>query len=227
MKVAIIGTGKTGSKVVELLQDSSPGIFNTTNPPTLEKLKKFDVIITFVPGTAFQNLLKLLLDSQLPVVSGATGFNFPNDFHATLIHKKLRWIHSNNFSLGINLIQPMLKALKKTSRLFADYHFTLHETHHVQKKDAPSGTSQMWQAWLGEKINITSERTGDVVGTHCLTLNLDFEKITLTHEALDRKIFAQGAIYAAHELLTNKNLEYGLLNFTTLVKEKISEEETL
>jgi len=225
MKAAIIGTGKTGSKVVELLKDSDPGIFNTACPPTLEKLKKFEVIITFVPGHAFLELSDLLIKSNIPVVSGATGFDWPANLSQKLLCKKLRWVHSNNFALGMNLVHAMIFNLKNATKLFDNYNYTLHEIHHTQKKDTPSGTSKMWQSWLGENVKITSERIGDVVGNHSLTLNTDFELITIKHEALDRKIFAQGAIWAAHELLTHQNLEYGLLDFTRLVQQKLNEEK--
>jgi len=219
MKAAIIGTGKTGSKVVELLKDYDPGIFNTSCPPTLEKLKKYDVIITFVPGNAFLELSDLLIKSNLPVVSGATGFNWPATFSQKLQCKKLRWVHANNFALGMNLIRAMIDNLKNASKLFDSYNYTLHEIHHTQKKDSPSGTSKMWESWLGETVSIQSDRIGDAVGTHSLTLHTEFELITIKHEALDRKIFAQGAIWAAHELLTNHHLEYGLIDFTKLVKQ--------
>ena len=113
----------------------------------------------------------------------------------------------------------MIKQISKASILFDSYHFELSETHHTEKKDAPSGTALMWEQWLGEKIdNIESKRIGDVVGIHELTLVTDNERIKLNHEALDRKIFAQGAIWAAKKLITDKTLKNGLLNFEEVIK---------
>ena len=71
------------------------------------------------------------------------------------------------------------------------------------------------------KRQIQSERTGDTVGIHEITLNTPYEKITLKHEALDRKIFAEGALWAANYLTQSDELDYGLHYFESIVKNKI------
>ena len=75
------------------------------------------------------------------------------------------------------------------------------ETHHSQKKDAPSGTAiaiaKAAGEGLGRAIPTTSIRTGSVPGTHELILDAAFEQLSLTHEARDRRVFAEGALAAA------------------------------
>ena len=81
----------------------------------------------------------------------------------------------------------------------------LRETHHTAKRDAPSGTAIALEATLatelGRSVPISSVRTGSVPGTHEVTFDGPFEQITLTHEALDRRVFADGALTAARWLV--------------------------
>lgn len=69
---------------------------------------------------------------------------------------------------------------------------------------------------MDEKCAITSERTGDVIGFHELKFDTGSEKITLTHEALDRKLFADGAIWATEYLTKNK--PHGLISFQEIIE---------
>ena len=73
-------------------------------------------------------------------------------------------------------------------------------------RDGPSGTALSWERWLGQPAIIRSERRGDVVGTHTLTLKTEYETITLQHEAKNRSLFASGAIRALHWLLEYPSL---------------------
>jgi 4-hydroxy-tetrahydrodipicolinate reductase len=72
------------------------------------------------------------------------------------------------------------------------------------------------EAWMNEKCTITSERTGDVIGFHELKFDTGSEKITVIHEALDRKLFADGAIWAAEYLSHHKT--FGLNNFQEIIE---------
>jgi 4-hydroxy-tetrahydrodipicolinate reductase len=79
------------------------------------------------------------------------------------------------------------------------------ETHHSAKKDAPSGTAAMLQQALGRTLGrdvpVTSIRTGSVPGTHEILFDAPYEQIRLTHEARDRRVFADGALAAARWLI--------------------------
>ena len=72
MKIALLGKGKTGSKILEL--NSEVTAFDRSNIPTFEKLINFDVIISFLPGEVFSELIPVLLETKKPVVTGSTGF---------------------------------------------------------------------------------------------------------------------------------------------------------
>lgn len=221
MKYAVIGKGKTGSHVIDLLKkrNLSFEIFDSTNSPTVENLKNFDVAICFVNGPVFESLIPILLESKISVVTGATGLEFDSKISNQVTEAGSKWIKASNFSIGMNLIHKMIsESLSKASKLFDEYDFNIHEVHHTKKLDAPSGTAIKWQDWSGEKIDITHDRTGDVVGDHTITLSTNNEKITLRHEALDRSIFASGALKAC-ELLNEVGV--GLHDFEEITLKKI------
>ncbi|HLE10680.1 MAG: hypothetical protein A2504_02375 [Bdellovibrionales bacterium RIFOXYD12_FULL_39_22] len=227
MKVALIGNGKTGHHVADLLTQESYAfsIFNLENPPTLTTLSGHDVIINFTPGEIFLSQLDLLIASKIPLAAGSTGLILPENLDTRLKSNGIRWIYASNFSLGMALANRMLKELSHAKNILNDYSYTLNETHHTKKVDNPSGTALAWAKIIDDpkKISITGHREGEVVGIHELTLNTPFESITLKHVAHDRKIFAQGAIWAAKKLLSDPSLPYGLHYFSNLAGEYLYE----
>ncbi len=221
MKIALLGTGKTGGKVLELLDGKDVTGFDESNPPTLEALRAHDVAISFLPGPALLGYLDLLVESGLPLASGSTGFQWPADIDARLKEKGTAWITASNFSLGMNLVYGMLKVLSKAPQLFDDFEFKLHEIHHIHKKDQPSGTSLAWQEWVGQPVDITSARDGDNPGDHKLTLVTPYEDIGVQHQAKDRRIFAQGAIWTARKLAAGE-VGPGLHNLQDIMKKELA-----
>lgn len=220
MKIALLGKGKTGSKILEMSADEVE-VFDRMNIPTFEKLMKHDVIISFLPGEAFTDLIPVLLETKKPVVTGSTGFTWPSDFEKTLKEKNVAWIHATNFSLGVVVAKQMIQKLHQVSHLFSEKSLSIHEVHHTKKLDAPSGTALSMKEWLDEPCEITSERTGDVVGLHTLTLETPSEIIRLSHEAKNRKLFAEGALWSANYLVKHQ-LEAGLHPFQKVVEDHLS-----
>lgn len=219
MKIALLGKGKTGGKVIELIQEKKLPheltIFDRSNPLSLNGLKGHDVILSFLPGDAFVENIEIIKSSGIPVVTGSTGFKWSEEIKKD-IHSP--WVYATNFSLGMNLVHEMINTLAKAKNLFSDYSFHIHEVHHTKKLDAPSGTALTWKDWVGEDLDITSAREGDVIGDHILTLKTSNELITLRHEALDRKIFAEGALWACEKVV---HLDSGLHNFQELTLKEL------
>ncbi len=201
MKIALLGTGRTGSKVVEIAGEDKIVGFDETNIPTLDKLVSCDVAISFLPGPAFLEYIDILIESGLPAAVGSTGFDWPENTDKKLKDAGLAWIASTNFALGMNLVRAMIQSLSKAPKLFDEYNFSLDEIHHKHKKDSPSGTALTWKEWLGHDVEISSKREGDDPGFHKLTLKTPYEDISIEHQSKDRKIFAQGAIWTAKRLL--------------------------
>jgi len=219
MKVALLGNGKTGGKVLYL--HSNTEIFNRSNMPTKEKLNNCDVVISFLPGDIFVEYIPMLIESRIPVVTGSTGFKWNEQVVLTIKENHLKWVNAHNFSLGMNLVKSMIETMGKAEMLFEDVEFNIHDRHHVHKVDSPSGTALSWKDWLGHEVTITAERVGDVIGYHHIEMNTPVESIKITHEAKDRAIFARGALWAAERLVNDTTIEYGLTHFSELVKKHL------
>ena len=215
-KIAVIGTGKTGGKVVEMLGENLGEAFDSSNPPSAEKLKAHDAVIVFVPGDAVEELLPVVLESGIPAAWGSTGFEWPDDLDERVKKAGSRWLLASNFSLGMNIIRKCIEFIAQGSSILKDPDFVIHEEHHVHKKDAPSGTALSWREWLDKDAEITSVREGDIKGVHELRVRTGTEMIELRHEALDRALFAEGAIWAAEQLIENVSLDKGVHTFGEL-----------
>lgn len=152
-------------------------------------------------------------------VIGTTGFSATQEDAILRAASKLAIVKAGNFSLGVNLLEALVK--QAAARLGADWDIEVLETHHRRKVDAPSGTALMLGAaaangrgrQLSElrmppydgpnaaretgKIGFSVRRSGGVIGEHEVTFGSDMEILSLSHTALDRAVFAHGAIKAA------------------------------
>ena len=218
MKIALLGKGKTGGKVLDLVRDVE--VFDRKNPPLFSSLKKHDVILSFLPGEAFSSLIPLLIETKIPVVTASTGFSWPSDIHSILLKKKIPWIYGSNFAMGMQLAFYLIeKIARKASVLKGE--FSIEETHHKNKLDAPSGTALHWKKLLGqhaEKMEITSNRKDDTVGIHKMVFKTKYEDLTVEHRALDRRVFAEGALFACERI---RDLNPGLHSFYDLFLEEV------
>ena len=221
-KYSVIGTGKTGSYVAHQLGENAV-LFDEDNKPTVDALRKTDVAIVFVPGTAAEMVLEQLLEAGIPAVWGTTGYAWPSNLPDRVKAANTRWVIGSNFSMGMNLIRKAIQTFGKGSELLDDPKFHIHEIHHTQKLDAPSGTAISWQEWLGKEAVISSDRQGDVKGIHNLHIKTAGESIYLKHEAHDRSVFADGAIWTANFILEHTLIEHGVYPFSDIFDRAFSE----
>jgi 4-hydroxy-tetrahydrodipicolinate reductase len=225
MKTALIGDGKTGGYVKKLLEDEEVIVFNEDNKPTAEELRKCDVAIIFVPGIAAGELIDPVLTSGIPAAWGTTGYRWPEDLPDKVKVAGAKWVIASNFSLGMNIMRKCLEAVGKGSHFLKDPEFHIHEIHHKDKLDAPSGTALKWQEWLGvDNVQISYNREGDVKGIHSLHVKTDYESLFLKHEAHDRAVFAHGAIWAARFLTNNTSIMPGMYSFESIIDLAFSNE---
>lgn len=212
---SVIGTGKTGSAVVDFLGNKTVS-FNSDNPATPDALRKTDIAIIFVPGSAAAKVSKTVLEAGIPAVWGTTGYQWPENLSDQVKEAGARWVLGSNFSLGMNLVRKALHILGKGSDLLVDPAYHIHEVHHKHKQDAPSGTALSWQEWLGKSAEISSDRQGDIKGIHRLQIKTAMESIRLEHEAHNRSLFAEGAVWAANYLLDHPYISSGVYPFSDL-----------
>jgi dihydrodipicolinate reductase len=80
MKIGIVGRGKTGQAVIDVLQAKPAQVFSRENPLTMDKLFDLDSLIVFVPADGLKEIMPNLIESVLPVVCGTTAYPWPSDF---------------------------------------------------------------------------------------------------------------------------------------------------
>ncbi len=202
--VPYLAVGKNHSKVFSIsVQD--------LNKIEDEILEDVDVWIDF---TSAKGLLELLNKTQYlktPVVSGSTGLSEQDFAHFKKQSNQRALFWASNMSPGLWAFRQALKSFASIS----EFDFAIEEIHHSQKKDRPSGTAKTLQNDL-EKIiqkkieTPTSLRLGGVFGIHTVIAASANEVITMQHQALNRSVFAQGALLAARWIVTQKSGSYSM-----------------
>jgi len=220
MKIGIIGYGKMGKAIEKVAIDRGHLISFKTNNCDINLINDVDVTIEFsTPESAFTNI-KNCIDSNVPVVSGTTGWLEDLDDIKMLCDKKNgSFLYASNFSLGANLF---FELNKKLAHLMSDknqYKTSIDETHHIHKLDRPSGTAitladdiisnSRYKNWeldssSKDKININSSREKEVNGVHKVVYSSENDIISIKHEALNRNGFALGAVISAEWLVNKK-----------------------
>jgi 4-hydroxy-tetrahydrodipicolinate reductase len=132
------------------------------------------------------------------LVSGTTAQS-PEDFEAlTLAERSVAVLTAPNFSLGIQLVQQFAEIASRI--LPEDFEVTIVESHHRAKRDRPSGTAKSLEKTVmntspcARPIDVSSLRAGSIIGEHELRFISPYEDILISHKALSRSLFAQGAV---------------------------------
>ncbi len=221
MNIALLGYGKMGKAIESIaLERGHEIVIKVSKKEELVNLGNVDVAIDFsIPSSAYYNI-STCINSNVPVVSGTTGWLDKYDEVVALCKaKKGAFIYASNFSLGVNLFFELNKKLASLMSKHTDYKIGVEEIHHTQKLDAPSGTAITLANQILEKINkdkwvlgvtdnenelpIVAKRIENVAGTHHVVYQNNIDEIEIIHKAKNRKGFALGAVIAA-EWLTNK-----------------------
>ena len=166
-----------------------------------------DVLIDFShPKAAIDAALMMYETPCRTLVTGTTGYSATEEKALEQAASTITLVKSGNFSIGICVLESLVTkaaaALPKAN-LLENWDSGILDIHHNQKIDAPSGTALMLGRALeagGQSIDpseIVSLRHGGVVGEHSVFLSSNMETITLTHTAIDRAVFAKGALTAA------------------------------
>lgn len=223
MKIALIGYGKMGKEIEQILIARGHTIpliidLNNTNDLDTAHLQKVDVAIEFTtPSTAYGNVVKCL-EEGVPVVCGTTAWldKLP-EVEQLCKEKNGAFFYASNYSIGVNIFFEINRRLAQLMNRFGEYDVTIEETHHTQKKDAPSGTAvtlaegvlenldrkQKWvcgTTTVPEELEIVAIRRSVVPGTHTVTYESDVDALSITHMAKSRRGFALGAVLAAEFL---------------------------
>jgi 4-hydroxy-tetrahydrodipicolinate reductase len=223
MKIALLGYGKMGQVIERIAVERGHEIvLKKDEHNTYEGLSNADVAIDFSIPTAAVSNISNCFHSNVPVISGTTGWLAHFDEMVSLCKEKNgAFISSSNFSLGVNIFFELNEYLAKMMSKLDNYTVRMEEIHHTQKLDAPSGTAislangiienSNFTNWtldnpeasdpsLGKQskqIHIEAKRIGTVPGTHTVTYNSAVDAIEIKHTAHNREGFALGAVIAA------------------------------
>lgn len=228
MRVALIGYGKMGKAIEQLLipEHEIVAKISASNSNELNFLNRQKVDIAFefsVPQVALTNL-EFLIQAGIPTVAGVTGWNKDlKEIETLCIQYGTKLLFSPNFSIGANILIKLNEILAEIMQNFTEYDCIVEEKHHTQKADAPSGTALKLAETIikllphkthiaypvsyqsvrikPDGLCITSGRVAQVVGTHTVGYHSAAESIEIQHTAHQRIIFAQGAVKAAQWLI--------------------------
>jgi 4-hydroxy-tetrahydrodipicolinate reductase len=214
MNILILGRGKTGSLVADVARQRGHqvNVFGSAENPkasalTAGKLASVDTVIDFTNSLAVLEHIEACIAAGKNIVVGTTGwYTELARVRKTVEQSEIGFLYGANFSIGVNLFFDVARGA--AAALQHQYFGQIFERHHVEKKDAPSGTALTLQEIIenasGTELEITSFREGDVVGMHELVLDSPSDTIYLCHDAKSRRGFADGAVRAAEWLVGKK-----------------------
>jgi len=228
MRIALIGYGKMGHEIEAVAIQQGETVvktFDIGNPVDVPSLSDVDVCIEFsTPQTVMQNI-RVVLEARKDIVVGTTGWysQLPEIRDSV---KNSGLLYSPNFSIGVNVVFRLAAAAAELMNNQPQYDPYIHELHHRQKADSPSGTAlrlaDILLAGINRKtrvernavdgkidpaaLHVSSTRVGTLAGTHTVGFDSEADLIEITHTAKSRRGFALGAVRAAQWLRGRKGI---------------------
>jgi 4-hydroxy-tetrahydrodipicolinate reductase len=206
MLFLVLGKGKTGSLVAQVARERSHGVRvldlaenRDAAALTAPLVAGVDVVIDFTNAEAALQNMRAVLALGARIVVGTTGwYAHLNDMVALANKRGGALLYGTNFSPGVQ------KLFRLTAELAGlnGYKFSIAETHHTSKLDAPSGTAITLKEIIesarpGTNVEIASHRVGDANGEHVVIAKSEYDTLELKHDAHNRRSFALGAVLAA------------------------------
>ncbi len=160
----------------------------------------FDVAIDFSLPEGFDAILEGCAGRGTPLVSGTTGLSDGQRMALAAASERIPLVWASNFSLGVAVLAGLVE---RAAAVLDGWDCDIVESHHVHKRDAPSGTALTLgeaAASSGAEVRYASLRAGDIVGEHAVQFTGLGERLELIHRATNRDIFARGALHVAARL---------------------------
>ncbi|WOI53386.1 4-hydroxy-tetrahydrodipicolinate reductase [Parvularcula sp. LCG005] len=218
--------GQQVYRAVELDEDSvfSGFLCDPSTPtggpvfPDVNQAPPADVLIDFTLPKAAAQFATACSAKGVALVTGTTGLDADQQATVERAAKYIPIVQAGNFSLGVNVLTALVE---QAAGLLKDFDIEITEAHHRFKVDAPSGTALMLghAAAAGRDVELDAAavyaregqtgarqegqigfsviRGGGIIGDHDVSLISETEQVTLSHRALDRSLFAKGALVAA------------------------------
>lgn len=210
MVFLVLGKGKTGSQVAQVARERGHGVRvldfvenRDASALTAPALAGVDAVIDFTNAEAAVKNMRAVLATGGRIVVGTTGWYAQlNEMKALALRRGGGLLYGTNFSIGV---QKLFRLTAELAQLDG-YTFSIEETHHESKLDAPSGTAitlrEIIEAERARKgatttVEVTSHRVGDAKGEHIVTATGPDDVVEVRHDAFSRRGFALGAVRAA------------------------------
>lgn len=237
MKIIVGGKGKMGRLIAKTAAETGftvIGMFDAYNLDELKASEKADMVIDFSHADNLAWIIDYVNENDCALVYGTTGLTDEQKESLFKLAEDHPVFYSANFSYGVAVLQEILR--KAVPLLKDSFDMELTETHHNQKKDAPSGTAKAILEILNpdgefeevygrsgmcgarkKEIGIHALRGGTEAGEHTVHFFGNSESITITHHADNRQIFVSGAVKAAAWL---EGKPAGMYNMQNLMDEE-------
>lgn len=176
----------------------------------LSGVPEFDVAIDFSLPEAFEGILAACVARGVALVSGTTGLDARQQQALQDASLRIPVLSASNFSLGVAVLGDLVE---RAAAALRGWDCDIVESHHVHKKDLPSGTALSLGGCAeqgGSQPRYAAVRAGDIVGEHIVQFTGLGERIELVHRATNRDIFARGALHAAAMLAGREPGRYQL-----------------
>jgi len=221
VKIALHGYGRMGRAVEKVALEKGHEIVAIATRTRKSDLNGADVLIDFSGAAAVETAVQLAADAHIDLVIGTTGWNDRlSAVRARVEGAGIGCVYASNFSPGANAVFTLARRAGELFGRFPQYGAGIEERHHVQKKDAPSGTAKR----IAEEVRngssnrldppIVSSRVGSEFGLHTLFFDSPDDLVEISHRARGREGFARGAVLAA-ELVRGRK---GLISFQELLE---------
>lgn len=237
-RILLLGYGKMGKAIEQVALQRGHQVvhkIDADNHATLATLDPttVDVAIEFSQPQAAYDNIRQCLSQGIPVISGTTGWLAKQEaIEAYCQAQKGTFFYASNFSIGMNIFFKINALLAKLMDQHPEYEVAIEEIHHLEKKDAPSGTAitlaegithnlhrkKSWELGPVEQedmLEIVAKREKGVHGTHTVTYTAPVDTLTLQHTAHNRTGFALGVVLVV-EWLQGRQGILGMEDFLQL-----------
>jgi len=214
-KIGVVGAGgRIGDELLKLIKQNpnlepslgignkSIGFLKNMNDFNKVNSKDIDILIDFSSPAFFLEALDFCTANKIKLVSGTTGLTKEHHAKMQFAGATIPILWAPNMSLGIAVLKKSLNVFKSIPH----FDFQIEEWHHRNKKDSPSGTALYLQSELEKVIEKKCPptmvmRSGGIFGVHKIYATSDEEMISFEHMALNRTVFARGALVGASWLI--------------------------
>jgi 4-hydroxy-tetrahydrodipicolinate reductase len=230
IKIALIGYGKMGKEIDRIASERNFHVVSRIDSEATwndDQIRKSDVIIHFAYADSVLTHVKRCASLRKNVVVGTTGWQRDlENVKSAVQEAKTGLVYASNFSVGVQMFFRLVRETARLMNKFEEYDVAVHEAHHKDKADSPSGTALTTARILlegvgrkktilagspdgtikPEQLQVTSTRAGTIVGAHTVTFDSAADTIELKHAAKTRSGFALGALLAAEWIAGKKGV---------------------